>query len=152
MALSTIVAGGLFDVGSKLIDRLFPDPEQKAKAKKELEALEQSGELKQLSTRMEAIMAEANSDDPWTSRACPSFMYVFYLVILFLVIIAPIVGVFFPGQMETFFANVGAGFKAIPEELWWTFTSGYLGYGAYRTYEKKNGVDSKGFMSHVKSK
>ena len=32
MALGSVVAGGLFDVGSKLIDRLFPDPEQKAEA------------------------------------------------------------------------------------------------------------------------
>jgi hypothetical protein len=152
MALSSIVAGGLFDVGSKLIERLFPDPEQRAKAKKELEALEQEGELTRLSTRMEAIMAEADSDDPWTSRARPSFMYVFYLVIISLVLVAPVLGIFFPGQMETFFTNVGAGFKAIPEELWWTFTSGYLGYGAYRTYEKKQGVNGKGFMSRVKAK
>ncbi|SHL15450.1 hypothetical protein SAMN05192556_108119 [Halomonas caseinilytica] len=30
MALSNVLAGGLFDIGGKLIDRLFPDPEQKA--------------------------------------------------------------------------------------------------------------------------
>ena len=152
MALSSIVAGGLFDVGEKLIDRLFPDPEQKAKAKKELEALEQEGELTRLSTRMETIMAEANSEDSWTSRARPSFMYVFYLVIICLVLVAPVLGIFFPEQMTFFFDNVGTGFKAIPEELWWTFTSGYLGYGAYRTYEKKKGVNGKGFMSEVKGK
>jgi len=137
MALGTAaIVGGLFDVGSKVIDRLFPDPEQKAQAKRELQKLEQDGELEQMSVRLSAIMAEANSEDPWTSRARPSFMYVFYLVILSLVIIAPIIGVFFPDQMANFFTNVGLGFKAIPEELWWTFTSGYLGYGAYRTYEK----------------
>lgn len=140
MALSNVLAGGLFDIGGKLIDRLFPDPEQKAEAKRELEKLEKEGELKTLSTRLEAIMAEAESDDPWTSRARPSFMYVFYLVIISLVILAPTLGVFFPDQMELFFTNVGKGFKAIPEELWWTFTSGYLGYGAYRTYEKRKGV------------
>ncbi|GGX91156.1 hypothetical protein GCM10007160_18300 [Litchfieldella qijiaojingensis] len=138
--ISSAVAGGLFDIGGKLIDRLFPDPEQKAKAKRELEKLEQEGELKKLSTRMSTIMAEAESDDPWTSRARPSFMYVFYLVIISLVIVAPTLGIFYPDQMETFFNNVGEGFKAIPEELWWTFTSGYLGYGAYRTYEKRKGV------------
>lgn len=137
MALSTILAGGLFDIGGKLIDRLFPDPEQKAKAQQELKKLEQEGELRQLSERMAVISAEAQSEDPWTSRARPSFLYVFYVVILSLVLVAPILGLFFPDQMTLFFDNVGKGFEAIPEELWWTFTSGYLGYGMYRTYEKR---------------
>ena len=140
MALSSVLAGGLFDVGGKLIDRLFPDPEEKRKAKQKLKELEQNGELKQLSERMAAITAEAESDDPWTSRARPSFMYVFYIVILSLVLVAPVLGLFFPERMDLFFTNVGAGFKAIPQELWWTFTSGYLGYGAYRTFEKRKGV------------
>jgi len=138
MALGTAaIVGGLFDVGSKVIDRLFPDPEQQAEAKRELQKLEQEGELEHMSVRLSAIMAEANSEDPWTSRARPSFMYVFYLVILFLVIIAPLVGVFYPEQMTLFFDNVSKGFKAIPEELWATFTAGYLGYGAFRSYDKR---------------
>ena len=32
------------------------------------------------------------------------------------------------------------GFAAIPEPLWWTFTTGYLGYTGARTYEKRIGV------------
>lgn len=32
---------------------------------------------------MKAIIAEAQSRDPWTSRARPSFMYVMYVLILF---------------------------------------------------------------------
>lgn len=152
MALSPLLAGGLLDVGTKLIDRLFPDPEEKARAQQELLNLERQGELDQLSARMEAIMAEAQSNDPWTSRARPSFMYVFYVVILSLVLVAPILGIFFPNQMEAFFSNVGSGFSAIPEELWWTFTSGYLGYGAFRTYEKKQKVSGRGFLSEVKTR
>lgn len=153
MALSGILAGGLFDVGSTLIDRLFPDPDDKAKAKRELEALEQQGELAKMSQRYEAITAEAESEDPWTSRARPAFMYVFYLVILSLVLVAPIVGVFFPDKMVLFFDNVAAGFEAIPGELWWLFGSGYLGYGAFRSYEKKSGVSGKGgFMGQMKTK
>ena len=121
MALGTAaIVGGLFDVGSKVIDRLFPDPEQQAEAKRELQKLEQEGELEHMSVRLSAIMAEANSEDPWTSRARPSFMYVFY-----------------PEQMTLFFDNVSKGFKAIPEELWATFTAGYLGYGAFRSYDKR---------------
>lgn len=139
MSLAGVLGGGLFDLGSKLIDRLIPDPEQKAEAKKELKEMEQSGELTKLSERMGAIKAEAASNDPWTSRARPSFMYVFYAVILSLVIVAPVVGVFYPEQMATYFENVKLGFESIPNALWGTFTAGYLGYGAYRTIEKRKG-------------
>ena len=138
MAVGTAaLVGGLFDIGGKVIDRMFPDPEEKARAKQELTKLEQEGELEQMSVRLSAILAEAKSDDPWTSRARPSFMYVFYLVILSLVIVAPLVGVIYPEQMILFFDNVSKGFTAIPEELWATFTAGYLGYGAMRSYDKK---------------
>jgi len=138
MAVGTAaLVGGLFDIGGKVIDRMFPDPEEKARAKQELTKLEQEGELEQMSVRLSAILAEAKSDDPWTSRARPSFMYVFYLVILSLVIVAPLVGVAYPEQMTLFFDNVSKGFTAIPEELWATFTAGYLGYGAMRSYDKK---------------
>lgn len=135
-----LVAGGLLEIGGKLIDKLIPDPEAKAKAQQELLAMQQRGEMVELETRMAAIMAEANSADPWTSRARPSFLYVFYFILISLVIIAPFVGVFFPIEMNQFYNNVGAGFRAMPEELWWTFSVGFLGYAGARTYEKRKGV------------
>jgi Protein of unknown function (DUF3154). len=140
MAIQIPVISGLLDIGGKLIDKLIPDPEAKAKAQLELMRLERDGQLEDLKARMSAIMAEAQSSDPWTSRARPTFMYVFYGVIIALVLIAPVAGIFAPMQMETFFANVGKGFRAIPEELWWVFTAGYLGYTGFRSYEKKIGV------------
>ena len=134
------IVDGLLDIGGKLIDKLIPDPKAKEEARLKLLELQQKGELVEMQTRFSAIVAEANSKDPWTSRARPTFMYVFYTVILFLVIGAPIIGVFYPEQMTLFFENVQKGFDAIPGELWATFTAGYLGYGAYRTFEKAKGV------------
>lgn len=130
------IASGLIGIGGSLIERLFPDPEAQARAKLELLQMQQSGELKELEISMSAIVAEAQSEDPWTSRARPSFMYVFYGVILSLVIVAPIIGVFVPEAMTQFFANVKTGFEAIPEPMWWTFTAGYLGYSGMRTFDK----------------
>lgn len=92
-------------------------------------------------TRLSVMITEAGSADPWTSRARPSFMYVFYLIIVTLVLIAPFVGVFFPLQMQQFYVNTAAGFKAIPEAMWATFTVGYLGYTAARQYGKGKGTD-----------
>lgn len=138
--MNPLLLSGIFEVGKGLIDKLLPDPEAKAKAQMDLLTMQQTGELKELETRMSAILAEASSADPWTSRARPSFLYVFYFIILSMTVVAPIVGVLNPAAMDVYFANVGKGFAAIPEELWWTFTAGYLGYAGARTFEKRKGV------------
>lgn len=134
--MNPLLAPALFDMGRELIQRLIPDKQEQAKAELELMRLDQAGQINELATRMSAITKEAESADPWTSRARPMFLYVFYIVILALVLVAPLIGIFFPSQMELFFINVGAGFRAIPEELWWTFSAGYLGYAGLRTVEK----------------
>ena len=130
------LGSGLLGIGSKLIDKLIPDPEAAAKAKQELAVLHQNGELKELEVSMSAILAEANSEDPWTSRARPSFLYVVYVVILSGI---PM-GVLFAISPEVAEA-VTTGFKhwlaAIPEEMWWLFGAGYLGYTGMRTLDKR---------------
>src|SRR3546814_17991602 len=69
---------GLIGPIAKLIDKIIPDPEARDHAKLELLKLEGSQEMEAIKTRMTAIVAEANSADPWTSRARPSFIYVMY--------------------------------------------------------------------------
>lgn len=130
----------LIDPVSRIIDKLIPDKEAAAKAKIDLLKEENQQALQELQISMSAILAEANSTDPWTSRARPSFMYVFYALLIALVIVAPIIGIFFPDQMNLFFANVDKGFHAMPEAMWWTFSAGYLGYAGARTYEKKKSI------------
>jgi len=134
MAITELILGA----AGKVLDKVLPDPVQRAAAEAELKRLDNEGQFKELELRYRAIVSEAGSDDPFTSRARPSFMYVFYVVILAMVVVAPLVGVFFPGQMDLFFQNAAKGFSAIPEPLWWTFTAGYLGYSGFRTFEKKN--------------
>lgn len=131
---------GWLEAGLKILDKVIPDPIQRAEAQVKLLEAQQAGEFKELDARYGAILAEAQSNDPWTSRARPSFMYVFYFILIALVVVAPVMGVFFPLQMDLFFTNVQSGFQAVPEELWWTFTAGYLGYTTARTYEKQKGV------------
>jgi len=131
----------LVEIGAKLIDKLIPDKEAAAKAKLELLRQQQAGELQELQISMSAILAEAQSSDPWTSRARPAFLWTFYLITISLVLVAPILGIAFPLEMGVFFSNVGTGFNAIPEPMWWTFTTGYLGYTAARQYGKVRGVD-----------
>ena len=73
---------GLIGPIAKLIDKIIPDPEARDRAKLELIKLEGSQEMEAIRTRMTAIVAEANSADPWTSRARPSFLYVMYALLL----------------------------------------------------------------------
>jgi hypothetical protein len=52
------------------------------RAKLELLELQGDQEAQAISRQMEAIIAEARSPDPWTSRARPSFLYVMYALML----------------------------------------------------------------------
>ena len=130
-----LIVGGVVDLLSKGIDRIFPNKVERDKAKKALLMAQQDGHLKELEISMSAIIAEAQSHDAWTSRARPSFLYTMYVVIL-----ASIpMGVLFAVDAQTA-ANVTTGFRdwlaAIPDEMWWLFGAGYLGYAGARTYEK----------------
>ena len=126
----------ILDIGSKLIDKVWPDPAQKAEAQAKLLTLQQNGELKELEISMSAILAEANSEDPWTSRARPSFLYVVYIIILS----AIPMGVLHAISPETA-TNIAVGFKAwleaIPDPMWTLFGAGYLGYAGARSFDKR---------------
>ena len=65
-----------------LLDKIIPDPKARDAAKIELMKLQNSQELELLSTQLSAIVAESASNDPWTSRARPSFLYVMYALLM----------------------------------------------------------------------
>ena len=128
----------IVEMGVKLLDKIIPDPEAKAKAQLELIRLQQDGQFRELEERMSAIKAEAASNDPWTSRARPSFMYVMYTMILGSI---PM-GITFAVSPETatdIIEGVKLWLEAIPSELYALFGAGYLGYAHYRTADKKIG-------------
>ena len=126
------------DFGGKLIDKLIPDPAQKAAAQLGLAQLAQDGTLKELGIKMSAIIAEAQSPDPWTSRARPSFMYVIYVVILFGIPMGFVAAVR-PDIATAVAGGFGAWLKAVPDSLWALFGAGYLGYATARTVDKVKG-------------
>jgi len=128
----------LVSIGLGIIDKVIPDPEQKQKAKMELLKQQADGELKQQEVALSAIIAEASSGDKWTSRARPTFMYVMY--ILFLSAIP--MGFLFAFKPEIAIAvtnGVSQWLNGLPQELYWLFGTGYLGYSTLRTYDKKIG-------------
>ena len=59
---------GLLAVGGKIIDKLIPDPEQKAKAQLELATLAQNGELAKMANETDIYKTEqTNVTDRWTA-------------------------------------------------------------------------------------
>ncbi len=138
MAVLPLIAAPLARLAGELIDNLFETEEEKAAARARLMALEQAGELEALKVSLSAILAEANSADPWTSRARPTFLYVMYLVIG-LCVLGGVVGIWWPDHVATAAANVGRLLGAIPESLWWLFGAGYLGYTGARSFDKWRG-------------
>lgn len=127
--------GSIFEFGSKVIDKLFPDKTEAERLKLELLRQQQAGEFKELEARYSAIVAEAQSADPWTSRARPSFMYVMYLMILASIPMGFLFA-FLPDVAMAVTAGVKNWLAALPEEMWWLFGAGYLGYSGARMFEK----------------
>jgi len=130
--------GSVFSFGSKIIDKIFPDKEAADRAKLELLRMQQEGGLKELETSMAAIIAEAQSADPWTSRARPSFLYVMYLMILAAIPMG-LVHAWRPDVAAGVVAGMAGWLSGIPEELYWMFSVGYLGYTGARTFDKRKG-------------
>ena len=117
-----------------------PDPEARDRAKLELLKVEGSREMEQLRQQMAAIVAEANSADPWTSRARPSFLYVMYALLLWSIPMGLIAAVN-PGMAMGIARGMNAYLAGIPEELYALFGTGYLGYTAARAWGKAKGVE-----------
>lgn len=137
--MDPITLGGIFNIGSKIIDKLFPDPEQKARAQIELLKLQQSGELDEMKTQLSAIIAEANSTDPWTSRARPSFLYVVYILLLWSIPMG-VLTMFAPDKAVAFTAGFKAWLAALPDPVLQLFGVVMTGYVAGRSWEKVKGA------------
>ena len=61
-----IPLAGLLDIGGKLIDKLIPDPEAKAKAQLELATLAQNGKLAEMANETKAFEVDQNNiTDRW---------------------------------------------------------------------------------------
>mgnify|MGYP005698468867 CR=1 FL=1 len=133
-----MLLGPILGIGDKVIDRLWPDPAEKAKAKLELIKLEQEGAFKEVENQLAAIMAEANSKDPWTSRARPSFLYVMYIYLLMGIPYAILYHYDSLAAMGVA-AGIKAWFQAMPSELYQLFGMGYLGYVGARSIDKWKG-------------
>lgn len=125
---------------SSLIDKVIPDQKARDRAKLELLQLQGTQELAEIQTRLSAIVAEANSHDPWTSRARPSFLYVIYVLLLWSLPMG-LLAAFSPRAAKDIAEGINAYLSGLPEPLYALFGTGYLGYTAARQWGKVAGSD-----------
>ena len=125
---------------SKLLDKIIPDPQARDRAKLELLKLQGDQEMANITAQMQAIVAEANSSDPWTSRARPSFLYAMYALILWAIPMG-LIAAADPAMAKGIGEGMTAYLRGIPEELYALFGTGYLGYTAARTWGKVKGAE-----------
>lgn len=122
-----------------ILDKIIPDPRQREEAKINLLKVENQQALEEIKTQMTAILAEAQSTDPWTSRARPAFLYVVYIMLL-----AAIPMGIVHALAPTTAAEITVGFKAwlaaIPESIIQLFGVVMLGYIGGRSWEKVRGA------------
>ena len=137
--MDPLTISSIFAVGSKIIDKLFPDPAEKAKAQLELLKMQRDGDLDEVKVQLSAIIAEAQSSDPWTSRARPSFLYVVYVLLLWSIPMG-VLTIFKPDAATSFTAGFSAWMLAIPEAILALFGTVMTGYVLGRSYEKGKGI------------
>jgi len=127
--------GAVANLINTAIDKIWPNPEDKAKA----ECMLMTAQLESVKLQMSVMLAEANSADPFTSRARPSFLYVVYTMILWAIPMGIISAV--SPEIAT---NITKGaldwLSKIPPDFYDLFKWVMLGYIGSRGYEKTKGI------------
>ena len=125
-----------------LLDKLIPDASVREAAKLQLLQAEGQQALKEIEAQLSPILAEAQSADPWTSRARPSFLYVVYVLLLASIPMG-IVYAAAPTLAKDLTEGFRAWLAAIPQPIIELFGMGYLGYTGARSFEKWKGSGRK---------
>lgn len=120
------VLDAALSIGSKVIDRLWPDPTEREKAKAALLQLQQEGELREIEASMQVLVAEAKSEHSLTSMWRPITMLVFTSVVANNLILAPYLSALFGVHITL----------PMPDQVWELLNLGIGGYLVGRTVEK----------------
>jgi Holin of 3TMs, for gene-transfer release len=119
----------VLDIGSKLIDRLIPDPMQKAQAQLDLVKLQQSGELAEMTAQTDINKVEAASASFFVAGWRPYIGWVCGVALTYQYIARPFLVAFLPSYQ----------FPGLDENLW-QLMMGMLGLGGLRSFEKFKGI------------
>lgn len=136
MALDPISAA--LDIGGKLIDRLWPNPVDAAKAKLELLKMQQEGDLAVITGQMEINKIEAGNPSLFVSGWRPFIGWGCGVAFLYAAIFEP-----FLRFVSVVLFDYAGKFPEIDTNLTLQILLGLLGLAGLRTWEKKEGVARK---------
>lgn len=149
MKITDILGGSLLGGVKDIIGALKLDPAKKAEIEQHLDDNRQIIRLKELELQSKLqdqiaveieqtsqnIRAEAQSPDKWTSRARPTFLYVMYAMIL-VAIPFSLFFAFRPDKAKLVAEGMQLWLAALPDQLYWLFGAGYLGYTGARSVQE----------------
>ena len=125
------------DIGGKLIDRLWPDPQQRDAAKLEMLRMQQSGELAKLAAdtdlakaQIAVNQAEAANQSVFVAGPRPFIMWVCAVALAYTYVLAP--AAVFVAQL---WGVVPPKLPVLDSNLY-ELMLGMLGLGAMRSWEK----------------
>lgn len=131
--MNPLLLAGVFDLGKSLIDRMFPDPAQKAAAELELMKITQSGELQLTLAQLAINLKEAEHSTVfvagwrpfvgWTCGFGLAYQTVFHNILEWISVI-----------------NGWPLPPAVDSDVLIYTLGGLLGIAGLRTYEKRTGV------------
>ena len=135
MALDPLSA--LLDIGGKVIDRVWPDPEKAAAAKLELFKMQQSGELAVIAGQLDINKVEAANPSVFVSGWRPFIGWVCGSGFAIQFVIGPL------AEWGSALYGHPVKFPQMDMGTMMPLLAGMLGLGAMRTAEKINGVAAK---------
>ena len=123
MALDPITA--VLNIGSQVIDKIFPDKTEAAKAKVRLMELDQEGALAGMANQVKVLLAEMSGN--WLQKS--------WRPILMLSVVAIVVNNYIAVPYLQLF-GIEAIVLDLPDKLWNLMTLGMSGYVVGRSAEK----------------
>jgi hypothetical protein len=131
--VSPLILGPVLELGKSLLERFFPDEEERRKAEADFLRSAMDGELKQTIAQLEINAREAVHPSIWVSGWRPFFGWSSGCAFLYATILQPLLA----------WHSILSQIPPPPDlniDLLWVVTTCMLGIGSLRTYEKQKGV------------
>jgi len=135
----------LFEAGKMAIERIWPDPIKRAEEVRKLEELHQAGDLARLDAQVKLLLGqieinkiEAASSSLLVSGWRPFVGWIGGAAFAYSTILEPLMRF-----VATVFFEYKGTFPVINDNLTIQVLLGLLGLGMMRSYDKKNGTDTK---------
>lgn len=134
--MNPLLLAPLLDFGKGMLDRFFPNEEERRKAEADFLKYAMDGELKQVIAQLEINAREAQHPSVLVAGWRPAFGWAGCAGFAYAVMLQPLIA---------WLARV-KGWPEPPElnlDLLWVVVTGMLGIGGLRTFEKSKGVATK---------